>query len=143
MKSDGANTFGKIIQDASETKGFPLRHVAEALSVAKSTLWRWEYSEINVDTRWLVDIASAYDLSVSSMFEGKTLTAPTLTIFNRLRAVVESIEWITLQLFIRPKPQAVRSAVVAVSRLRVPMVSSSAFGPSCIAMASRALGQQS
>lgn len=147
MKTDGANTFGQILQDARERKGFSLGQAAEVLGVPKTTLWRWENNETKVDAQRLVDIASAYGFSVSSMFEGKILTAPTQTDFDRLGIVVEHIERIIQQLDTRPKPQSVRTAVVEVLRLetsRVLETTGSAFDPSRYdAMLNGILGQSS
>ncbi|WP_235008439.1 hypothetical protein, partial [Candidatus Halocynthiibacter alkanivorans] len=85
--------------------------------------------------------------SVTSMFEGKILNAPTQTDFDRLGVVVEHIERIIQQLDTRPKPQSVRTAVVEVLRLetsRVLETTGSAFDPSRYdAMVNGILGQSS
>jgi transcriptional regulator with XRE-family HTH domain len=147
MKSDGTNTFGRVLQDAREAKGYSLGQAAEVLAVPKTTLWRWENNETKVDAQRLVDIASAYGLSVSSMLEGRLLTAPTQTDFDRLGIVVEHIERIIQQQHTRPKPQSVRTAVVEVLRLETSRVlesTGSKFDPSRYdAMVNGILGQSS
>lgn len=91
--------------------------------------------------------ASAYGLLVSGLFEGKLLTAPTQTAFDRLGIVVEHIERMIQSIGKRPKPEAVRTAVVEVLRLetsRVLDITGSAFDPSRYdAMVNGILGQSS
>lgn len=133
MNTDGSHTFGKILQDARETKHLSLGQAAKLLGVPKTSLWRWENNETKVDAQRLVDIAAAYGLSVSAIFEGKIMTAPTQTDFDRLGIVVEHIERIIQYMNARPKPQAVRTAVVEVLRLetsRVLETRGSTFDPS-------------
>jgi transcriptional regulator with XRE-family HTH domain len=147
MKNDTAKSFGKILQEARSTKALSLDEAAKLLGVPKTNLWRWESGETKVDAQRLVDIAAAYGLSVSSMFEGNIVVAPTQTDFDRLGIVVEHIERMIQQLGTRPKPQAVRTAVVEVLRLetsRVLETSGSDFDPSRYdAMVNGILGQTS
>ncbi|MFG5384140.1 helix-turn-helix domain-containing protein [Yoonia sp. R2-816] len=133
MKNASTASFGKILQKARSTKGLSLDQGAELLGVPKTTLWRWESGETKVHAHRLVDIAAAYSLSVSAIFEGETVTAPTHTDFERLGIVVEHIERIIQQLGSRPEPKAVRTAVVEVLRLettRVFETTDSEFDPS-------------
>ena len=133
MKTDGAHTFGAILQDARETKDLSLGQAAKLLGVPKTSLWRWENNETKVYAQQLVDIAAAYGLSVSAIIEGKIMTAPTQTDFDRLGIVVEHIERMIQHIGTRPKPEAVRTAVVEVLRLetaRVLETAGSGFDPS-------------
>ena len=146
MKNAAAKPIGDILVEAREAKGMSLAEAAKLLAVPKTTLWRWE-NETKVDAQRLVDIASAYGLSVSSVFEGKVLSAPTQTDFDRLGDVVEHIELIIQGLSVRPNPKALRTAVVEVLRLettRVLETPGSTFDPSRYdAMVSSMLGQTS
>lgn len=133
MNTDGAHTFGKILQEARETKELTLGQAAKLLGVPKTSLWRWENNKTKVYAQQLVDIAAVYGLSVSAIFEGKIMTAPTQTDFDRLGIVVEHIERIIQTQETRPPPQAVRTAVVEVLRLetsRVLETTGSTFDPS-------------
>lgn len=133
MMTDDGNIFGKILQDAREAKGLTLGQAAKLLGVPKTSLWRWESDATKVDAKRLVEIAAAYGLSVGAIFEGKILTAPTQTDFERLGIVVEHIERIIQQQETRPQPEAVRTAVVEVLRLettRVLETKGSEFDPS-------------
>ena len=133
MKNAAAKTFGEILQDAREHRGLSLGDAAKLLSVPKTSLWRWENNETKVDAQRLVDIAAAYGLSISAMFEGKILKAPTQTDFDRLGDVVEHIEQIVQTFDTRPNPKALRTAVVEVLRLetsRVLDAPGSTFDPS-------------
>ncbi|EEE36967.1 Helix-turn-helix domain protein [Rhodobacteraceae bacterium KLH11] len=145
MKNAAAKTFGEILTDAREHKGLSLGDAAKLLSVPKTSLWRWENNETKVDAQRLVDIAAAYGLSISAMFEGKILKAPTQTDFDRLGDVVEHIEIIVQSLNLRPNPKVLRTAVVEVLRLesiRVLETPDSKFDPSRYdAMVSSMLGQ--
>ena len=146
MKNAAAKSIGDILVEAREAKGMSLAEAAKLLGVPKTTLWRWE-NETKVDAQKLVDIAAAYGLSVSSLFEGKVLNAPTQTDFDRLGDVVEHIELIIQGLDVRPNPKALRTAVVEVLRLettRVLETPGSTFDPSRYdAMVSSMLGQTS
>ncbi len=122
MNTDGAHTFGKILQEARETKELTLGQAAKLLGVPKTSLWRWENNKTKVYAQQLVDIAAVYGLSVSAIFEGKIMTAPTQTDFDRLGIVVEHIERIIQTQETRPPPQAVRTAVVEVLRLETSRV---------------------
>ena len=133
MKNAAAKSFGAILQDARNHKALSLGEAAKLLGVPKTSLWRWENNETKVDAQRLVDIAAAYGMSISAMFEGKIVMAPTQTDFDRLGIVVEHIERIIQQLQRRPDPKAVRTAVVEVLRLetsRVLDTSGSEFDPS-------------
>ena len=133
MKNASTTSFGKILQKARASKGLSLERGAELLGVPKTTLWRWESGETKLHAHRLADIAAAYGLSLSSLFEGETLTAPTQTDFERLGIVVEHIERIIQQQNNRPDPIAVRTAVVEVLRLettRVFETTDSDFDPS-------------
>lgn len=133
MKNAAAKSFGAILQDARNHKALSLGQAATLLGVPKTSLWRWENNETKVDAQRLVDIAAAYGMSISAMFEGKIVMAPTQTDFDRLGIVVEHIERIIQQLQRRPEPKAVRTAVVEVLRLetsRVLDTSGSEFDPS-------------
>jgi transcriptional regulator with XRE-family HTH domain len=133
MRNASAKSFGEILQDARESKDLSLGEGAKLLGVPKTSLWRWENNETKVDAQRLVDIAAAYGLSISSMFEGRIVVAPTQTDFDRLGIVVEHIERMIQHIGTRPKPEAVRTAVVEVLRLettRVLETSGSAFDPS-------------
>ena len=147
MKNASAKSFGEILQDARESKDLSLGEGAKLLGVPKTSLWRWESNETKVDAQRLVDIAAAYGLSISAMFEGRIVVAPTQTDFDRLGIVVEHIERMIQNIGARPKPEAVRTAVVEVLRLetsRVLETSGSAFDPSRYdAMVSGILGNSS
>ena len=133
MRNASAKSFGEILQDARESKDLSLGEGAKLLGVPKTSLWRWENNETKVDAQRLVDIAAAYGLSISSMFEGRIVVAPTQTDFDRLGIVVEHIERMIQHIGTRPKPEVVRTAVVEVLRLettRVLETSGSAFDPS-------------
>lgn len=121
MKVDG-NIFGKILQDARESKGLTLGQAAKLLGVPKTSLWRWENDAKKVDAKWLAEIAAAYGLSVGEIFEGKIVAAPTQADFEHLGVVVEHIERIIQQQEARPQPEAVRTAVVEVLRLETTRV---------------------
>jgi len=110
-----------------------LAEVVKFLGVPKTSLWRWENNETKADAQRLVDIAAAYGLSISAIFEGKVLKAPKQTDFDRLGDVVEHIELIVQDLDLRPNPKALRTAVVEVLRLettRVLETPCSTFDPS-------------
>jgi transcriptional regulator with XRE-family HTH domain len=145
MKNAAAKSFGKILQEARESKGLSLGEGAKLLGVPKTSLWRWENDETKVDAQRLVDIAATYGLYISAMFEGKIMTAPTQTDFDRLGIVVEHIERMIQRIDTRPKPEAVRTAVVEVLRLetsRVLETTGSTFDPSRYdAMVGGILGQ--
>ena len=147
MKNATSQPFGAILVDARESKGMSLGEAAKLLGVPKTTLWRWEHAETKVDAQRLVDIAAAYGLSVSAIFEGKILKAPTQTDFDRLGDVVVHIELIVQGLNLRPNPKALRTAVVEVLRLettRVLETPGSTFDRSRYdAMVSSMLGQTS
>ena len=133
MKNAVSKSFGAILIDARETQGLSLGDAAKLLGVPKTSLWRWENSETKVDAQCLVDIATAYGLSISAIFEGKILKAPTQTDFDRLGEVVEHIEELIQSLETRPSPKDVRTAVVEVLRLetsRVLETTESVFDPS-------------
>lgn len=147
MKNATSEPFGSILIDARESKGLSLADAAKLLGVPKTSLWRWENGETKVDAQRLVDIAAAYGLSISAIFEGKILKAPTQTDFDRLGDVVEHIELIIQGLSVRPNPKALRTAVVEVLRLettRVLETPGSTFDPSRYdAMVSSMLGKTS
>lgn len=133
MIDESKKTFGAILQTAREHIDLSLVDAAKLLGVPKTNLWRWENDETRIYAERLVDIASAYGLSVSALFEGKIVTAPTQTDFERLGIVVEHIEIIIQKLKVRPKPESVRTAVVEVLRLetaRVLETKGSKFDPS-------------
>lgn len=132
MMTDGGHIFGKILQDARESKGLTLGQAAKLLEVPKTTLWRWENDAKKVDAKRLAEIAATYGLSVGAIFEGKIITAPTQADFEHLGIVVEHIERIIQQQETRPHPEKVRTAVVEVLRLettRVLETRSSEFDP--------------
>lgn len=60
MKLNGTNTFGQILQESREIKGFSFGQAAEGLSVPITRLWRWENNETKVDVQQFVDIALTY-----------------------------------------------------------------------------------
>lgn len=122
MKNAAARSFGEILQKARASKALSLGEAAKLLGVPKTNLWRWESNETKVDAQRLVDIAAAYGLSVSEMFEGNIVVAPTQTDFDRLGEVVEHIELIVQDLDLRPNPKALRTAVVEVLRLETSRV---------------------
>lgn len=133
MIDKGSHTFGRILQDARESKDLSLSAAAKLLGVPKTSLWRWENNETKVDAQRLVDIAAAYGLSVSAIFEGKILTSPTQTDFEHLGIVVEHIEKLIQSQTDRPNPDAVRTAIVEVLKLetaRVLETKGSEFDPS-------------
>ena len=122
MKTNAKHTFGKILQDARETKGLSLGQAAKLLGVPKTSLWRWENNETKVDAQRLVDIAAAYGLSVPAIFEGRVMTAPTQMDLDRIGDVVKYVED-TIQLNgARPRSELVRAAVVEILNLETSRV---------------------
>lgn len=122
MKTNAAHTFGKILQDARESKDLSLGQAAELLDVPKTSLWRWENNETKVDAQRLVDIAAAYELSIPAIFEGRVMAAPSQMDLDRIGTVVEKVEE-TIQLNgARPRAELVRAAVVEILRLETSRV---------------------
>ncbi|MFK8035570.1 MAG: helix-turn-helix domain-containing protein [Hyphomicrobiales bacterium] len=125
--------FGEILQKARNAKGLSLSEAARLLGVPKNTLWRWENDETRIYAGKLVAIAATYGFSASSLFNGEIVIAPTQMDYDRLGVVVEHIERIIQDTNIRPKPEAVRTAVVEVLKVetnRVLESKRSEFDPS-------------
>lgn len=92
MKTNAAHTFGKILQDARESKDLSLGQAAKLLGVPKTSLWRWENNETKVDAQRLVDIAAAYGLSVPAIFEGRVMVPQRKWIWTALARLLSKFK---------------------------------------------------
>lgn len=117
MNEASNNLFGGLLQRARESVGLSLTDAAIQLGIPKTTLWRWENGQTKIYAEKLVRVASAYGVSASKLFEGEVVIAPSQIDYERLGMVVEHVELIVQANGHRPKPEAVKTAVVEILRL--------------------------
>jgi transcriptional regulator with XRE-family HTH domain len=114
--------FSEIIKQAREAKGYSIQQAADLLGCPKTTLWRLENDQGTITADRIIDIASKYGYSISSLLEGRLVIEPTETDYERLGMVVEEMERVIQRRNIRPNPTKVRTAVVEVLRLETTRV---------------------
>lgn len=88
--------------------------VAEIIGVSQSTLSRIEAGVAGVNSQRLIDLASVYGLSPSSLLDGSAIRTMSETDLDRIGQVIEFVEEVLADEIPRPNPKKIRETVIAI-----------------------------
>ena len=102
------------LKKARQAAGMSMDEVAEKIGVSQSTLSRIEAGVAGVSSQRLIDMASAYGLSPSSLLDGSAVRTMSDTDLDRIGQVIEFVEEVLADELPRPDPKQIRDTVIAI-----------------------------
>ena len=102
------------LKKARTAAGMSMDEVAEKIGVSQSTLSRIEAGQAGVTSQRLVDLASVYGLSPSSLLDRSAVRTMSDTDLDRIGQVIEFVEEVLAEELPRPDPRRIRETVIAI-----------------------------
>lgn len=102
------------LKKARINAGLTMEDAGLLVGLSQSTLSRIEAGDTGISSQRLVDLASAYGVSPSSVLDGSAVRSMSEADIDRMGMVVEFVEETLVGVDPRPAPAIVRDAVVTI-----------------------------